>query len=320
MSSLHRALSIFLLCATLTYTQEWDTALCNRYAIGAYSFTDFKGNIMRVGFFAAFFAVLAHLNWCDHHGFTPIIFWGEQSAYYDAEYGPNAWEYYFEPVSTLRYDPAHDMLITSLCAPDFTTIKHFCKHDLEYRIFVNGIISRHIRLKPTMQQRIDEFYYGNQMDRIPTIGVHLRGTDKKTEIAIPHPLELIMVANKVAQLYGQCQFFVATDEEQLLDLARTHLHGPVISYPAHRSVSGIPVHLDQTQICRAQLGSDVLAECLLLSRCTALVHSHSNVSYTATFFNPYIDDYFVEAPTRKSVRSAHTNAPLCTPYVLQERN
>jgi hypothetical protein len=298
------------------YTWDYVPARDKRYSIGAYSFTTFQGETMRVGFFAAFFAVLAHLNWCDKHGFTPTIFWDERSAYYDAARGPNAWEYYFEPVSSLRYDAAHDTLITSLCAPDFTTIKHFCKHDEEYRLFVHGIIKKHIRLKPAVQEIIDSFYYEHSMDCIPTIGVHLRGTDKKTEIAIPHPLELIMVANKVAQTFKECQFFVATDEESLLDLARTHLHGPVISYPAQRSASGIPVHLDKKQANRSQLGSDVLVECILLSRCTALVHSHSNVSYTATFFNPFIDDYFVEASPKPSARSAINTIPICTSPVL----
>lgn len=274
-----------------------------KYAIGPYCVEQKDGNVYRVGFFAALFGVLAHLDWCERTGHTPVVYWDKRSAYYDEKRGGNAWEYFFKPVSDAVYDPSCDTLSTNLCAPDHTVIKHFCKHEHSYRLFVHRIIEKYIHLQPHIQKRIDDFYQRHMRD-IPTIGIHLRGTDKQREIRIPDPLTLIAKANELAQQYPQCQFLVATDEERLLELAKSHLHGSVISYDAQRSHTNMPVHQDRTLQDRAELGADVLIECILLSRCTKLVHSHSNVSYTATFFNPDIDDCFIHEERPRTPRTS----------------
>jgi hypothetical protein len=71
------------------------------------------------GFFSDFLLVLNHLEFCKANGLTPVIYWGEDSAYFVPEGyngSKNVWEYYFEPVSTARYTPG-DHLFTEVCYP-----------------------------------------------------------------------------------------------------------------------------------------------------------------------------------------------------------
>ncbi|MDR3550121.1 MAG: hypothetical protein P4L31_01810, partial [Candidatus Babeliales bacterium] len=58
----------------------------------------------------------------------------------------------------------------------------------------------------------------------------------------------------------------------------------IIYYDCFRSDNGNPLHFRKPS--PGQLGQDVLIEALLLSRCNALVHTYSNVSTGALYFNP----------------------------------
>ena len=57
------------------------------------------------GFFALLLYALNQLIWADAHGHTAHVDFGQRcrdhrtNRYYDAAYGPNVWEYYFDPVS-----------------------------------------------------------------------------------------------------------------------------------------------------------------------------------------------------------------------------
>ena len=92
------------------------------------------------GFFAEFLWVLNHLEWCTYINATPIVIWNHQFAYYSPEGyngSTNCWEYYFEQVSDLIYDPARDYVYGSIsghesCYRHFSTI-------WEYHQYINTI-------------------------------------------------------------------------------------------------------------------------------------------------------------------------------------
>jgi hypothetical protein len=123
------------------------------------------------------------------------------------------------------------------------------------------------------------------------IGIHLRGSDKKFE-AFPVDVNLIFKkANDLAESsVNHYQFFVATDEERLLNLAKQKLKGKVIYYDSHRSKNGFAIHY--TKQNGAVLGEEILIEAQLLSKCDFFLHTRSNVATAVMFFNPYIKNIF----------------------------
>lgn len=243
------------------------------------------------GFFSAMCSTLAHIAWATANNRIPVVYWGRESLYYQPEgYNGsyNVWEYYFEPLNDEQYQPG-DRIHTTYCM-GMHCINGFKMHSHAEKKWVNGIINQHVRIKENIKNKIETFFDGHMKDKV-TIGIHLRGTDKQTEIAMPQPIRLIDEANKIAQVINADQFFVATDEERLLELAKNTLCKPIVYYDSFRSVNGKPIH---KKIEKALRGEEVLIETLLLSQCNWFVHSHSNVAYFVMFFNPDMHDTFIE--------------------------
>lgn len=237
------------------------------------------------GFFSAFIQILHELAWCKHDE-TPYVLWDSRSLYYNPQgfnEKHNVWEYYFEPASEVP-STTHDN--TDLYADRYINFDF----SQTARDFAHKIIKKHVKIRPTVQDKIDHFYQ-QQMAHKKTIGIHLRGTDKKIEMA-PTPTQII-VAEALKHADENTQFLVASDEQQLVDLA-SKLLAPhrVISYDCYRSKNNHPLHLtaatakQEEKPAASQLGEDILVEVLLLSQCDIFIHTSSNVAAGVLYFNP----------------------------------
>jgi hypothetical protein len=257
------------------------------------------------GFFSGFFGVLNCISWCEKNGKIPVVFWGKEDHlpphpyYVDEGYNgtKNSWEFYFEPVSYLQY-VSGDEVIYHYFVPEATLINSGSGLSREtlnkaYKLKVNAFINKYVKIKKPILEKVDAFF-SKHMKGKTTIGIHIRGTDKYTEVEPINPQTLFDAANKYAADFKECQFFVATDEERLLILAKAKLNGPVISYDAVRSKSDMPLHLCSHNYNKAVHGEEVLIEALLLSKCDLFLHTSSNVSAAVTLFNPHLKNiYFI---------------------------
>jgi hypothetical protein len=251
------------------------------------------GSAEKEGFFSSFLAVLNNLAWADKVGNTPVVQWNEISYYYQPEgyngsYNP--WEYYFAPVSEETYRPG-DKLHQWCCAPDSSTIWSSFFSDLdqfnaETRFEGKALIDKYIRIHPSILEKVDQFYQQKIAKKF-TIGIHLRGTDRYTKQAKTAMVrDTIDAALRIAKETGKkCQFFIATDEESLLDYAKTNLKGKVLFCDSIRSKDGQPIHSASGRSA-AQLGEEILIEALLLSKCDHFVYSLSCVPLAVLLFNP----------------------------------
>ena len=80
------------------------------------------------GLYAEFLWVLNHLEWCLSTNKVPVIYWGSESAYYSPRGyngSHNVWEYFFEPVSHLRYKKGDHIYKNLFYRKDFTTISFY---------------------------------------------------------------------------------------------------------------------------------------------------------------------------------------------------
>jgi hypothetical protein len=264
--------SIFLLCFSNIHTKQ------EKFVIGC----------QPAGFFSIFWGALNHIAWCEKNNKTPVIYWGKQCVYYQPNgynNSTNCWEYYFEPVSPLRYTQ-NDFIHDTFAALDNTAVPLF-SYDLSLfdpwlktiKLY-HQLIKKYVILKKPIEAKIYAFY-NTKMQGKKTIGIHLRGTDKHLELKPIAPEILLDEANK----YTGYQYLVATDEARLLDLAKKKLRGPVIAYNAFRSTDGKPVHHNHA-VSNALRGEEVLIETILLANCSLLIHTCSNVSISCYYFNP----------------------------------
>lgn len=272
----------------------------------------------RWGFFAEFMWTLNHLEWCLTQNKIPVVYWDNASPYYEPEGyngSTNAWEYYFEPVSKLSYEPG-DTIHRTVAGPDQFRVNYGYNHYIrneneptkEFRKWVKEqLINRYIKIKKPIKKKMDFFYKNNMKDK-KTVGIHLRGKHLFNEIK-PVPLSRIFSeANQYAE--EGYQFFVATDQKKLLEEAKKNLKGKVIYYDCYRSDEGptfAPIqsiteelahqsHISQftgflgkVNYNKAKLGEEVLIEILLLSLCNKFICTISNVSLAVLYFNPDLE-------------------------------
>lgn len=245
-------------------------------------------------------AVLNNLEWCSNTTIQPYVYWDESCLYYQPEgyngVQSNVWEYYFEQVSTGTYkkdDPAW-LGFRNIEGKGISLLKdQGAKYNTpEYRESVHKIIEKYIRIKPQVTAQVEAFYKKFMAGK-KTIGIHLRGTDKPSEAKPIHPRVILDSAQKLALKYPGCQFLVATDEVALLEEAKKSLRGKVIFSNSYRSPDGKPIHFHAPNYSKAKLGEEVLIEALLLARCTAFVHTVSNVSMSVLFLNPHLENVLV---------------------------
>jgi len=68
----------------------------------------------------------------------------------------------------------------------------------------------------------------------------------------------------------------------------------VLYYDSYRSLSHKALHIKNPAVKnRALMGEQVLIEAKLLSLCDFLIHSVSNVSLAALFFNPHLQNIYL---------------------------
>ncbi len=262
-------------CSTIAQSHE-------KYVIGTW-----RG----AGLCVNFNSVLNHIGWCEDNNRTPVVYWDHVSPYYVSQGfngSDNVWEYYFEPVSHLAYESED---IIHRYHPDGRWAFNYFAIDPINRSNAHYFISKYIKIKPIVQAKIDHFYQQYMTDR-NTIGIHLRGTDKKTEEKLVSPETMINTALKYAD--SNTQFLIASDDQRLLDkMIQLLPKHKVIYYDCYRSENDKPLHEPYRKPSFAQLGEDVLVEVSLLAKCTRLIHTYSNVSATILYFNPTMPNVLV---------------------------
>ena len=227
-------------------------------------------------------SALNHLLHCEEKNLTPVMFW-HKSLYWNEDgfndIAINEWKYYFEPISNLKYSPGD--VINSFCPSG----GYFFYYDTpqEKRDLANRLINKYIRPNTIVRSKIEQFYTRYMQGR-KTIGIHIRGTDKHIEEKPVAITKIIAEALKYAD--RDTQFFIATDEQRILDTVFKLLEGKkVINYNCYRSEDGKPLHY-RSKPSAGQLGEDVIVEMWLMAKCDLLIHTFSNVSSIPLYINP----------------------------------
>ncbi|MEM6838548.1 MAG: nodulation protein NodZ [Cyanobacteria bacterium P01_C01_bin.120] len=283
----------------------------------------------KVGFFALFFQILGHIYQADKEGAIPVVFFGSNCLYwskdgYDGRQG-NAWEYYFEPVTSLRIEHIFNEPIErlrhasifeyskadithnppeeytgdtrgSILVPDNVKVTNcWAEFDPgqqeiheERRSIFRSLIDRYIRITPNIEAKIERFYQHEFVGK-KLIGVHMRGTERSVEVTgwygKPHLDE---------QTYmREVDMALKKFPDAQIFLA-TDTQNTVDIFKARYKERLLTYDAQRSdegnsphlQFGGAVLGEQVLIESIMLSRTDFLIHGISNVAFAALCFNP----------------------------------
>lgn len=239
---------------------------------------------LALGFFA-------HLNWCadilhycDQRGLTAQMSI-TSPAYRDPARSANWLSYFFKLVqktSQIDFCIAH---IDELYIPH----RYLANRTIEG---VAELVRRHLPVKDEIAGEADRFCI-KQFGGGKILGVHFRGTDKTSEAQrASADIMRETIANYLQSNGDVDALFVASDEKRFKDYMRE-------SFPRVRFLSyasGLGPHLQDRGSGNYKKGEEALLDCLLLSRCSALVRTASFLSAWASIFNPTLPIVLVNRP------------------------
>jgi hypothetical protein len=276
-----------------SYTSGQCSVLETQQELKPYAVISAQGNL--VGFFAEFETILGALRLYERGKLAGVsLEYGTTGTYYDTAFGPNWWEYYFEPLHV--GDPENGFLVPCHVTIFIDDVE--CVFAWEVELYTSrkdtySLIDRYIKVKPHIEEKVnqiveDSFGYST------IIGVHYRGTDKCGEAprapyenVAAHVDETIIELEEIG--HSDIKIFVATDEQDFLDYMRERYPLKIICYEqSERSVDGVCVHLSGKGGTPYKKGEDALIDCLLLSKTDILLKTSSNLSQCASYFNPDI--------------------------------
>lgn len=231
------------------------------------------------GFFACFLDTMRHLRHCEVFKKKCFIYWGQESLYYDNQYGENVWEYYFENINIFNNNQSGVL-------SDY--IELFEYDNLNFRESMNYLINKYVKFKPFVLDIIDNLVKVDSN----ILGVHVRKTDKNTphfhgENDMSLPLDNETYFNHIDDniKYFDNIYLASDDTETIKFFIEKYGDKIIYNKDCFRSNGNISIHANYKQISGFKKGLDVLIDCLCLSRCKYLIKSTSNVSSTAQFIN-----------------------------------
>ena len=184
-------------------------------------------------------------------------------------------------------------------SPEFETQEEYHSSALyEHRKQINDYIEKYVKIREEISNKIDSFadkYFTKNV-----LGVHIRGTDKKSEsVHGQRPFvtieDYLIIIQEYIEKNSDAVIFVASDNNEAIKrIFQRFPDNRIIVYNCTRMSaysSTVPIHLSPYRGPTA--GEEALIDCILLSRCSHLICTDSNLSAAALYFNPEMPCSFV---------------------------
>lgn len=147
------------------------------------------------------------------------------------------------------------------------------------------LFDRYIKLKPDIEQEIDEFYMNEMQGFSPLLGVHIRGGDKVREVENLSHLNKQYHKN-IQEFIGEYKvekLLLLTDCKEMVD-DFIHRYGSLVVYTECRrgliNATGDAPHLQDYTVKRRK-GIEIIKDTYLAAKCDFFIgNGYSNVSYT----------------------------------------
>lgn len=229
------------------------------------------------------------LAYCDEKGLTPLF----KFSYPDSRDGEDYFCRFFSIRLKKNIDPV-----------GFTRIKYIGELGFKknYGKILNlklatYLIDKYLMINDDILSEVDDFC-GHHFGHRKILGVHHRGTDKKQEApsvdydTVRKNIEFYL--RKFPETDG---VFLSSDDVNFIDYIAKASIGRNLIYreDSYRSRDGMPVH-KVSNIDKYEINRDALINCLILSRCQALLKGASALSGWSKLFNPQLSLVMLNAP------------------------
>jgi hypothetical protein len=237
------------------------------------------------GFFSVMQMVLFILMHCEEKSLTPLIS-ARGGIYGDREGKVDWFSALFETVRTSTPHPTPRKVRTSTVR-DLVQLGFRQRYEARLELTrASELFRSYYRPAAHVMREVDAICSQLDIGR-STLGVHFRGTDKKTE-AVPVSRQefCLLVESTLADNPHLTSIFVSSDEQAFIDFFVAWPFGkPVRVAPAKRLANGtMPIHFSGYP--GLEIGREALVSSLLLSRCGFLVKTPSYLSAWAKIFEP----------------------------------
>jgi Nodulation protein Z (NodZ) len=242
-------------------------------------------NSRGVGFFAQLTWCTEVLEYCERRGLKAQLS-AISPNYRDPSRSPNWLSYFFEVADVI---PQVDFCISEfgeLCIGH----RYLQRRTIES---TSDLVSRNMPLKEEIRAKVDAFCQ-EHFDNEKVLGIHYRGTDKTDEAPRVNWKLMHDTVSNYLRVNGDVScIFVASDEPLFEDYIKDSFSFlEVISSP-----SGFQANYKaDLGAANYRKGEEALLDCLLLSRCSALIRTTSFLSAWASIFNPALPIVVLNRP------------------------
>ena len=234
------------------------------------------------GLFSNLLFILRHLIFAENLKAIPVIDlenfynrYNEKSAVFGEK---NSWLYYFEPVSkyTLSevYQSQNVLITNGFFSKNMKKNYHSDKNLI--RIF-----KKYIKIKKKFLKSANYYEKENFLNK-KVLGVHLRGTDRKTTTNHPFPPTITQMYQLIDDAINKYKFnkiFLITDQEKYLKLFQIKYKNLLcFRKETFRSNQSKIFDLKVRKNHRYEIGRDNIEEMLILSKLEYLICTTSNLS------------------------------------------
>lgn len=164
------------------------------------------------------------------------------------------------------------------------------------------IVDRYIRYRPHIAQAIDDFH-ARHLAGHHVIGVHIRGTDGNRSPARGFDISFdryFSAIEREIEAAGRenCRVFVATDEQNFIDLFVEKYGDLIVSFDSIRKTDDdmvfgkgptgqiLPAYITKSQDVAVTNGRDVVIEYGLLCKSQTFIHNYSSISDAVRYSVP----------------------------------
>ncbi len=248
----------------------------------------------KIGFFAQMYWCLLIFIHCERHELRPYIILS--SPYYVRRKGDNWFEYFFDnlPLTEKDRDDIEKGVIKISRIKQFSDLGLY--RNVEPRLLhpdmdlesINRLVNKYMKVKLDIQNYVDSFtaryFFGKKI-----LGVHYRGTDKIEAPRVSWEQCAGAIKDYLKANSGIDALFIASDEKQFIEFIQREFKDlEVISHDdTELSSSGEAIHTSASGD-KYMKGKEALINCLILSRCDALIKTASFLSAWACVFNPHL--------------------------------
>ena len=232
-----------------------------------------------------------------------VINWSKIPYYYDASYGENVWEYFFEQPSKVNIDKKSTVIQVGEQHYGYPDCNNQSRMDQ-----LQSVAHNNIKVKNNVTSIVDDFYNANMRGK-RVLGVHKRGCAmyspdvSKFRIWKGHGRNYVLTVDDYFRKIDEfiidfdCVLLI-TDESLSLNHFRKQYGRALIHYDEAllSDANCEEIYLDVGRSSPYKIGEDVLVECILLSKCDKIICTQSNVSMASYGFSSlrYSDVYYID--------------------------